>query len=283
VAKLPLSLSKAMDAWKEVTAQTDRSASITLAGDARLVEIAQRELSDGGVAPATWVRPVAELPGLSSVPGEILVVFTSAEGEAEVLSSFGQWRPKGGAVVVVDDGSAATGKSTYLGKGCSRLSFSDTPHGWKRLFDACAQAAGDHAAALGRRYPALRAAAARRVVYRFAGQNGLVGLAFFIPGSDMPAMTLNQIKMILSIAGIYGEEIDRERAVELAGVVCAGFGMRAVARSLVRSMPGLGWLLRAGTGYSATVALGLGAIHYFEKGAPASTSRVVALAGLLKS
>jgi hypothetical protein len=36
------------------------------------------------------------------------------------------------------------------------------------------------------------------------------------------------------------------------------------------------------TGYTATLAIGLGAVQYFEKGAPASTSRVVALAGSLK-
>ncbi len=204
------------------------------------METAQRELSDGGVAPATWVRPLAELPGLSSVPGEVLVVFASAEGEAEALSAFGQWRPKGGAVIVVDDGVAATGKSSYLGKGCSRLSFSDTPHGWKRVFDACAQTAGDHAAALGRRYPVLRAAAARRVVYRSAGQNALIGLAFFIPGADMPAMTLNQAKMVLSIASIYGEAIDRERAVELAGD--RGRGLRyACHRQVSRAVRCLGW------------------------------------------
>jgi uncharacterized protein (DUF697 family) len=282
VAKMPLNLSKAVEAWKEVTAQTGQSASITLAGDPRLVESAQHELSDGGVVPGTWVRPVAELAGLSSVVGDLLVIFARAEGEAEVLSVLGQSKRRGGVLVVVDDGSAATGKSTYLGKGRARLSFTDTPHGWKRVFDTCAQTAGEHAVALGRRYPALRAAAARQVIYRTAGQNGLVGLMLFIPGADMPAMTLNQAKMVLSIASIYGEEIDRERAVELAAVVGAGFGMRAIARSLVQSVPEIGWVLKAATAYSATVALGLGAIQYFEKGAPASTSRVVALAGSLK-
>lgn len=282
MAKLPLNLSKAVQAWKEATAQTAQSASITLAGDTLLVESAQREFSRGGVWPATWVRPVADVAALSSVPGELLVVFVPVEGEGEALSALGQATNRGGALIVVDEGPAATGRSTYLSKGRTRLSFSDTPGGWERVFDTCVQVAGDRAVTLGRRYPVLRAAAARRVIHRTAGQNGLVGLAFFIPGADMPVITLNQVKMVLSIASAYGQELDRERAIELAGVVGAGFGLRAVARCLVRLMPGIGWLVKAGTAYAGTLALGRGAVRYFENGAPASTSRVVALAGSLK-
>ena len=37
--------------------------------------------------------------------------------------------------------------------------------------------------------------------------------------------------------------------------------------------------MRMVTAYTATMAVGLGAIAYFEKGAPASTSKVIALAG----
>jgi uncharacterized protein (DUF697 family) len=225
---------------------------------------------------------VAQLAGLAPVPGEVVVVFVPAEGETDVRSALAQAKTKAGALIVVDEGPGATGKTAYLGQGCTRLSFSDTPAGWQRVLGACAQAAGNQAAALGRRYPVLRDAAARQVVYRTAGQNGLVGLAFFVPGADMPAMTLNQVKMVLSIASVYGEEIDRERALELAGIVGMGFGLRALARSLVRSTSGIGWAIKAVTGYSATMAMGLGVIRYFEMGAPASTSRVMALAGSLK-
>ena len=40
--------------------------------------------------------------------------------------------------------------------------------------------------------------------------------------------------------------------------------------------------MRMVTAYSATTAIGLGAIAYFEKGAPASTSKVIALAGSMR-
>ena len=137
--------------------------------------------------------------------------------------------------------------------------------------------ADDQVVALGRRYPVLRAAAAHRVVYRTAAQNAIIGATFFVPGSDMPAMTLNQLRMVLSLAGMYGVEIGRERAVELVGVVGLGFGLRTFARSVLHATPGIGWAIKASTGFTGTVVMGLAAMRYFEKGAPASTSRVVAL------
>ena len=283
MAKLPLNLSKALDAWKEVSAKADQSASVVLAGDERLVTLAQHQFSVGGTVPATWVGPLAELSGLASVSGELLVVLVPAEGESEVLTALGRPVPKGGVIIAVDEGSEATGKVIHPGKSLTRVSFADTPAGWRRVFSACAAMAGDHAVALGRRYPAIRVAAARRVIDRTAAQNALIGLVFILPGADMPAMTLNQIKMVLSIGSIYGEQVGLERAVELAGIVGMGFGFRAIARRLVRSTPGLGWVLKAATGYTATMAVGLGAVKYFEKGAPASTSRVVALARTIKS
>jgi uncharacterized protein (DUF697 family) len=277
-----LNVSKAVEAWKEVSAKTGQAAGIILAGDPRLVGLAQQQFSSGGTLPATWIRPLGELAGLSSVPGELLLVFVPSGGEAEVLAALGQSVPKGGAILAVDEGAAATGKTTRAGRGCTRLSFSATPGGWRRLFGVCAEAAGDHVVALGRRYPAIRDAAANRVIYRTAGQNALVGLAFFVPGVDMPAMTLNEAKMALSIGSLYGAEIDRERAVELAGIVALGFGLRALARYFVRSAPGIALVTKAVMGYAATLALGLGAIRYFAQGAPASTSRVVAFVGSLR-
>ena len=223
MAKLSAYASKAVEAWKEVAGATGQSASIVLAGDARLVGLAQQQFSTGGTLPGSWIRPLAELSTFSSVPGEVLVVFVSPADEAEALAGLSQSAPKGKAVVAVDEGPAATGKAVYPGKRCIRLSFSDTPGGWERLFRLCAEAAGEHVAALGRRYPVMRAAAADRVIARTAGQNALIGLAFFVPGADMPAMTLNQAKMALSLAGIYDQALDRDRAVELAGVVALGW------------------------------------------------------------
>jgi uncharacterized protein (DUF697 family) len=277
VTKSPVSITKVVETWRDTLAAAGRSAGVVLGGDEALVALAQQRFAAGGTLPATWARPLAELPSLSSVPGELLVLLLSPRAEVEALAALGLGVPKGGVVVAVDEGDAATGRVTHPFEGCTRLSFSDAGRHWRRLFEVCAETAGDHLVALGRRYPAMRTAAARRVVYRTAAQNALIGATFFVPGADMPAMTLNQARMVLSLAGIYGERVDRERAVELVGLVGVGFGLRALARSFLRSAPGIGWAIKASTGFTGTVAVGLAAMRYFERGAPAATSKVMAL------
>jgi uncharacterized protein (DUF697 family) len=282
VAKSPVNMTRVVDTWRETLAATGRSADVVLAGDEALVTRVQQYFADGGTLPATWARPLAELPELASVPGELLVLLVTPRGEVEALAALGLGVPKGGVVIAVDEGEAATGRVTHPFEGCVRLSFSDTPRNRRRLFEACAELGGDHLVALGRRYPAIRAAAAHRLIYRTAAQNAVIGATFFVPGADMPVMTLNQARMILSLAGIYGATIDRERAVELVGLVGVGLGFRALARSFLRSAPGIGWAIKASTGFTGTVAVGLAAMRYFEKGAPAATSKVMTLVGHLR-
>lgn len=282
MAKSPVSITRIVETWRATTAATSRSVGVVLGGDEALVARAQQYFADGGTLPATWARPLAELPGLASVPGELLVLFVTPRGEVEALAALGLGVPKGGVVIAVDEGDSATGRVTHPFEGCVRLSFSDTPRNRRRLFEACVETAGDHLVALGRRYPAIRVAAAHRLIYRTAAQNALIGATFFVPGADMPVMTLNQARMMLSLAGIYGATIDRERAVELVGLVGVGLGFRSLARSFLRSVPGIGWAIKASTGFTGTVAIGLAAMRYFEKGAPAATSKMMALIGPLR-
>lgn len=271
-----------MQAWRETAATAKLSAGVVLGGDADLVLAAQEHFAAGGTTPATWSGPLAESSQVASAPGELLVLFVTPEQEAEVLAALGEATVGGGVVLAVADGDAASLKVTHPCKGCVRLSFDDGRGAWRRLFEACAEMSGEHVVGLGRRYAALRPVAARRVVYRTAARNALIGATFFIPGTDMPAMTLNQVKMVLSLAGIYGAEIGRERALELIGVAGAGLGLRALARALLRGTPGVGWVVKASTGFAGTVALGFAAMRYFEVGAPAATSKVKAIFGQLK-
>lgn len=97
-------------------------------------------------------------------------------------------------------------------------------------------------------------------------QNGAVGLVTFIPGADLPIMTLNQAKMLMQIAAAYGCPLNAERIKELAAVVGGAFACRNVARTLAGVVPVLGWAIRAGVGYAGTVAMGRAAIEYFEAG-----------------
>ena len=283
MGKSPVNFAKLRQAWKESAETARLSAGVTLGGEEALVRAAQEQFAAGGTTPATWSRPLAELSQISSVPGELLVLFVSGADEAEALDALKDANPEGGVVLAVEEDESASGDISHPHKRCVRVSFRDEERGWRRLFEACAELAGEHVVALGRRYAALRSMAARRVIYRAAAQNALIGATFFVPGTDMPAMTLNQAKMVLSLAGIYGTEIGKDRALELVGVAGAGFGLRSLARAFLRTTPGVGWVIKASTGFSGTVALGFVAKHYFEMGAPASTSRLQALIGKFKS
>ncbi|MBC7294014.1 MAG: hypothetical protein H5T84_07950, partial [Thermoleophilia bacterium] len=178
---------------------------------------------------------------MGAQPGEVVLVLVNAEEEEQARAALTKRVPRAGVVLGVAM-EGGLGAAVYLQRRCLRVPFADTPAGWKRLFAACAEVAGDAVVALGRRYPAIRAAAAQRVVLRTAGQNALVGLAFLLPGADMPAMTLNQMKMLLLLAAMHEQEVNAERAVELAMVLGLGYGFRGLARRLVRSRRGYGWL-----------------------------------------
>ncbi len=277
MAKLPLNLIKSITALWEAHASVGQTATIVLAGDDALVERVRQKFAEGGTVPST--ATIDALGGPAGIgAGDLLVVLTTPEKEAQARASLGGAVASGSVILAVDEGPGAKVKATRTSGGITRLAFSDTDSGWDRLVALCAEAAGDKGIALGRRYPVVRRAAAHRLIARTAGQNLFIAMVFFVPGSDMPVMTFNQARMVLKIAAMFGQPMNEERAVELVGMIALGFGFRGLGRRLARWVPGLAVVMRMLTAYSATMAVGLGAIAYFEKGAPASTSNVVALA-----
>lgn len=120
--------------------------------------------------------------------------------------------------------------------------------------------------ALAANFGFVRRAVAEEAVKSTSFQNAVIGGVAFIPGADMPLMTANQAKMVLQIAAAYGQPLGTERIKELAAVVGGAFAMRTVARQFVGLIPGFGWALKAGIGYSGTLAMGYAAIEYFENG-----------------
>lgn len=125
---------------------------------------------------------------------------------------------------------------------------------------------GDKSLAFAVNFPFVRKTLAEKVVADTAKQNAVVGGVVIIPGADMPVMTANQAKMILQIAAAYNQDIGPERIKELAVAVGGGFALRTVARQAVTAFPGLGWAIKAGIGYSGTLAMGKAVIQYFEEG-----------------
>jgi len=135
-------------------------------------------------------------------------------------------------------------------------------------------ASGDGAAALAASLPSVRRTYCDHIVITNAAQNGVIGVVVIIPGADMPAMTANQIRMVLKIAHAYGEELGLDRALEILSIVGTGFVLRTLARQALDFVPGFGWAVKGAVGFSGTVALGQAAIAYFEAGAPLRVSRM---------
>ncbi|HEY1513515.1 MAG TPA: hypothetical protein VGF66_07150 [Gaiellaceae bacterium] len=122
---------------------------------------------------------------------------------------------------------------------------------------------GEDGTGLAARLPVVRRAVCAHLIATFSKRNAVIAAAVFIPGVDMPLLTLNQARLVLRIALAHGKTIDNQRAAELLGVVGAGFGFRAVARELLDFVPVAGWALKAGVAYAGTKAVGEAAVRYF--------------------
>jgi uncharacterized protein (DUF697 family) len=140
------------------------------------------------------------------------------------------------------------------------------------IAEAIAYKLGEKATSLARRLPVLRRAVCKQLIESFARKNGLIAAAVFIPGVDLPALTLNQLRMVLRICAAYGLEVDSQRAPELLATVGAGLGFRALARELLDFVPIAGWAVKGLVAYTGTRALGEATVKYCE----ARTGRLAA-------
>lgn len=130
---------------------------------------------------------------------------------------------------------------------------------------AIAARLGEHGAPLAARVPLLREAVSEQLVASFARKNGVLAAVPWLRGADLPVLTLNQLRLVLRLAQAYGAADEPpERLPELAAIVGAGFGLRAVARELRGLSPGAGWAFKAAVAYSGTRAVGEAARLRFE-------------------
>ncbi len=119
-------------------------------------------------------------------------------------------------------------------------------------------------------YPFMRRPLAYAAINATAVQNAGIGAVAFLPGADMPLMSVNQMKMVLQIAAAYGQPLDAARVKELAAVLAGGFVCRGVARGVVGLMPVGGWIAKGAMGFAGTQAIGRCALDYFEHGGDAA-------------
>jgi uncharacterized protein (DUF697 family) len=130
--------------------------------------------------------------------------------------------------------------------------------------------------ALAKTFPGFRTAVADRIVLRVARENALFSIVTALPNvvpnlfelplavgefaTDTAFLTMNQIRMALTLAAAYGRPTGyMEQKVQIAGIVAGAFGWRAIARELVGKIPlGGGLIPKAAVAFAGTYAVGLG-------------------------
>ena len=117
--------------------------------------------------------------------------------------------------------------------------------------------------------PRLRDVAARHLIVRASRRSAAVGAVGFLPGAELPVLLAQQVRLVSQLAALHGRPLGRDRALELAGVVAAGFGWRGLARTAIRQVPGARLALRGGVAYAATRSTGEAALRWFASDASA--------------
>ena len=111
---------------------------------------------------------------------------------------------------------------------------------------------------------AMRGPVCDAIVAHYSRLNGAVGAAVFVPGVDLPVLTLNQLRMVARIAAAHGVDLDSRRLADLALVVSAGLGFRSAARYLMSLVPVAGWAVKGGVAFGGTQAIGRAAVARFD-------------------
>ena len=220
---------------------------LAVAGARELVPLLARQLREGG-------DPSAVIEGTTE--GSAVLVWVGGPDEEALRAA----QRAGIPIIAVTDAEVVP---YVLATAVVRV-----PPGQGFPVDAIARAVarrlGEDGTALAGRLPVLRPAVCDELIRSFSRKNALIAAAVFVPGVDLPVLTLNQMRLVLRIALAYGQEIDRERALELLGVLGLGFGLRTAARELLDLVPVAGWAVKAAVAYAGTKALGEAAVRYFE-------------------
>ena len=255
---LPVSLAALRTLFKEVDASAKGHGTLAVGGARELAAVLRRELAAGAAEGA--VRA-----GDSPEGAAVLVYVLGHEPTEEDEEALRRARRARVPVVVVAAGPVSDDVSIpyVLATDVVRVA---PGQGFplEAIADAIAGRLGEDAAPLAGRVPVLRDAVARRLIGSFARKNGVLAAAVFIPGADLPILTLNQLRLVLRLAQVYGQDAGRERLPELATTVGAGIGLRQAACELLDLVPVAGWAVKGAVAYAGTRALGEAALQRFR-------------------
>lgn len=237
----------ALSVVRELRRGTVHEGPVAVAGASELVPLLARELREGGDASAVIE---GRLDGASAL------IWIGEPDEAQLREAARRDLP----IVAVTEADTVP---YVLATDLVRV---EPGEGFplEKIGAALGRKLGDAAIPLAARLPVLRKPVCEALVARFSRRNALISAAVFVPGVDLPILTLNEIRLVTRIALAHGAELDGSRVPELLGVVGAGFGFRAIARELLDAIPVAGWAVKAGVAYGGTRAIGEAAVRYFE-------------------
>jgi len=263
---LPVKPGAVLGILKELRASAKRDEPLVVSGANELTSVLRRELMRGGVASA--VREQGPLEGAAALV-HVLAGPLDTDDE-KVLKEAARARIP--IVAVISDrlepvADAQTHVPYVLDENVVQVG-AGSGFPVEEIARRLARTLGEAATPLAARLPVLRRAVCEELIRKFSRQNAIVGVAVFVPGADLPVLTLNQVRLVLRIADAYGFEIDKERLPEVLAVIGSGLGFRALARQAIGVVPVVGWAVKGAVAYSGTRALGEAAMRYFERRAP---------------
>ena len=132
------------------------------------------------------------------------------------------------------------------------------------------------------RFPILREKMAKNLIHSTGAQNMIIALASSLPtnlpiigviigllavAGETTVLTVNQIKLCMQLAGLYGLELNLiDRIKELWPLVGTALGFRAIARSLVGFIPLAGPTIKGAIAYGGTQLVGETVRWYYQEG-----------------
>ncbi len=118
--------------------------------------------------------------------------------------------------------------------------------------------------ALAANFPFCRKARVDELVRSYAAKNAAAGAMSKSEG-ESSSLSSSQARLYMQIAAAYGRAPSLGRALELSGVLWAGYGYGVITRSALGIIPGSGWALRAGVGYLGTWMTAKAVATYFDR------------------
>jgi small GTP-binding protein len=147
----------------------------------------------------------------------------------------------------------------------------------EELIPVIIEASPEAALAVGRELPAYRRVAAQRIIR----DSTLVSLAAGlepIPFIDIPILLGTQIRLVLRLAALYGDPMDKDdakgHARELIATLAGGIGLRYVAEQAAKAVPFGGDFLAGAIAGAATWSIGQVALEYYETDKQLSRKRL---------